>query len=170
MFFKMLMATPLPDLEAYLKLSKAYYALLLAVAKDHTGCLAKLDPSLFTCVGGLAVPRLRLDWLALGAALGSQSPLLQLRHSHACARYQERDCGHLHPVLRHPRLHRHLCRHQVRLRACVLACLCPCSPLTADERGTSPTQRQRLLASCLRNAVTSSHRHSPALTRAGTCP
>ena len=51
MFFKMLMATPLPDLEAYLKLSKAYYALLLAVAKDHTGCLAKLDPSLFTCVG-----------------------------------------------------------------------------------------------------------------------
>jgi hypothetical protein len=50
MFFKMLMATPIEDIGAFPKLSKAYYSLLAAVAKDHTVCLARLSSELFKYV------------------------------------------------------------------------------------------------------------------------
>ncbi|EDQ87045.1 uncharacterized protein MONBRDRAFT_27806 [Monosiga brevicollis MX1] len=49
-FFKMLAAIPLEDLNSYPKLSKGYYSLLQAVAKDHTHCFAQLPADLFSYV------------------------------------------------------------------------------------------------------------------------
>lgn len=46
-FFKMVLAIPLEDLNSYPKLAKAYYNLFKPVARDHTVYLAKLMPDVF---------------------------------------------------------------------------------------------------------------------------
>ena len=49
-FFRLLVTIPLSDMLVYPKLCKAYYSLLVAVARDHVSYLAKLDQGFFRYV------------------------------------------------------------------------------------------------------------------------
>eukprot|EP00039_Didymoeca_costata_P012095 m.173057 g.173057 ORF g.173057 m.173057 type:complete len:91 (+) comp15380_c0_seq6:2818-3090(+) len=48
-FFRLLVTIPMQDLTEYPKLCKAYYALLVAIARDHVAYVGK-DANFFRCV------------------------------------------------------------------------------------------------------------------------
>lgn len=64
-FFKLVLSTPYADLMAYTKLSKAYYALLVLMTRDHMRSISRLDAQSFTYVSGTVLEGLRSPESAL---------------------------------------------------------------------------------------------------------